>query len=101
MLPATVTATAVVAATVAVPTVTAIPVSSTAKADAEGEPIVDHGRLIDGRYDLIGRLGVDGLGAGVALPVGIEIVAWRASRLYLRNGRRAGPRSKGQSDHAR
>src|ERR1017187_6573021 len=98
-----------VAPAVAAPTAPAHAVSSvnvssvavsSAKPDTECEPIVDDGRLIDWRDDIIVRLGIDGLVARVALPVGVEIVPGGASRRYLSNGGRAGACPNGQSREA-
>jgi hypothetical protein len=74
--------------------------ASSAKPDTKREPIVDDGRLIDWRDDIVIRLGIDGLGARVALPVSVEIVPGGTSRRYLCNGGRAGPCPNGQSDEA-
>src|ERR1022692_639314 len=95
---------AVAATTATVTAVSSVNVSSvavsSAKPDTECEPIVDDGRLIDWRDDIVVRLGIDGLVARVALPVGVEIVPGGASRRYLSNGGRAGPCPNGQSDEA-
>ena len=93
------TATTVTAAAMSSVNVSSVAVSS-AKPDTECEPIVDDGRLIDWRDDIVVRLGIDGLGARVALSVGVEIVPGGASRRYLSNGGRAGPCPNGQSDEA-
>jgi hypothetical protein len=95
----TVTATAVSCVAVSSAAVSSVTASST-KPDAEGEPIVDDGRLIDWRDDVVVRLGIDRLGARVALSVGVEIVSRGARRRYLRNSGHAGRCPKGQSDKA-
>jgi hypothetical protein len=69
----TASATAVSPVAVSLVAVSSVAASS-AKPDTECEPIVDDGRLIDWRDDVVVRLGIDGLGARVALPVGVEIV---------------------------
>ena len=93
------TATTVTATAMSSVNVSSVAVSS-AKPDTECEPIVDDGRLIDWRDDIVVRLGIDGLVARVALPVGVEIVPGGASRRYLSNGGRACPCPNGQSDEA-
>jgi hypothetical protein len=100
----TVSAASVTLPSVTLPSVTtsSVKMSSVAascpKAEAEGETIEDDRRLIDRHYDVIVRLRIGGLRAGVALSVGIQIVPRRARRRYLRNHGRSGRCCEGQSD---
>lgn len=94
---ATMSTVAVASVTVSSVNVSSVAVSCT-KAEAEGEPVEDDRRLVDRRYHVIVRLRIDGLRAGVALSVGIQIVPRRARRRYLRDDGRSSRCCEGQSD---